>query len=162
MSKRLEILKNSLVKKEAELDRRFSNHFDTVRQANGQPLNDKRNGQATLNKWEKQSDGIRNQKAEVEKTKAAIEKEEGKICDVDHARSLMPSCLTDLIDDGTLTQWRKHPRMMFVSGVEKARICFDEKTGVIGHRYVKSIPDKAQYAIFRDVYNKLNAEQKKS
>ena len=55
MTKRLEVLKASLVKKEAELDRRMQAHFDTVKQANGQPLNDKRNGQATLNKWDKQN-----------------------------------------------------------------------------------------------------------
>ena len=47
MSKKLEILKNSLAKKEQELQRRFDVHFATVKQANGQPLNDKRNGQAT-------------------------------------------------------------------------------------------------------------------
>ena len=73
MTKRLEVLKASLVKKEAELDRRMQAHFDTVKEANGQPLNDKRNGQATLNKWEKQNDAIRNQQAEIEKTKRAIE-----------------------------------------------------------------------------------------
>ena len=67
MTKRLEMLKASLVKKEAELDRRMQAHFDTVKQANGQPLNDKRNGQATLNKWEKQNDAIRNQQVEIEK-----------------------------------------------------------------------------------------------
>ena len=60
MSKRLEILKQSLAKKEQELQRRFDEHFATVKQANGQPLNDKRNGQATLNKWEKQNNAIRN------------------------------------------------------------------------------------------------------
>ena len=58
MTKRLEVLKASLVKKEAELDRRMQAHFDTVKEANGQPLNDKRNGQATLNKWDKQNEAI--------------------------------------------------------------------------------------------------------
>ena len=77
-----EILKNSLVKKEKALDEKFDNHFATVRQANGQPLNDKRNGQATLNKWERQSDSIRTQKASIEKTKRAIEIEEGKVIGV--------------------------------------------------------------------------------
>ena len=50
MSKRLEILKNSLVKKEQQFNEKLQTHFDTVKQSNGQPLNDKRNGQATLNK----------------------------------------------------------------------------------------------------------------
>ena len=78
MSKRLEILKNSLAKKEQDLANRFDTHFKTVKQANGQPLNDKRNGQATLNKWDRQSDGIRTAQESIEKTKRAIEFEEGK------------------------------------------------------------------------------------
>jgi len=162
MSKKLEILKGSLNKKEAELERRFNNHFDTVRQANGQPLNDKRNGAAILVKWEKQSDSIRNQQNEVEKTKSAIEREEGKIIETDSWRKKMPKVLTSLIDSGHLTQWRKHPRIMFVTGVEKARIIFDDKTGAISHKYVNQIPDKNQYAIFRDIYNSINAEQKRT
>ena len=68
MSKRLEILKQSLVKKEEELQRRFDVHFSTVKQANGQPLNDKRNGQATLNKWERQDGGIRIMRKSIEAT----------------------------------------------------------------------------------------------
>ena len=59
MSKKLEILKQSLAKKEEQLNAKFDQHFATVKQANGQPLNDKRNGQATLNKWERQNEGIR-------------------------------------------------------------------------------------------------------
>ena len=106
MTKRLEMLKASLVKKEAELDRRMQAHFDTVKEANGQPLNDKRNGQATLNKWEKQNDAIRNQQAEIEKTKRAIEFEEGKIAHVGSVS--VPSFITDLIDAGEITQWRKY------------------------------------------------------
>ena len=70
MSKKLEILKQSLAKKEQELQRRFDEHFATVKQANGQPLNDKRNGQATLNKWEKQNNAIRTLKESIEKTKS--------------------------------------------------------------------------------------------
>ena len=56
MSRRLEILKASLAKKQTLFDQRLQQHFDTVKEANGQPLNDKRNGRVTLNKWDKQSD----------------------------------------------------------------------------------------------------------
>lgn len=76
---RLEILKKSLEKKEQELQRRFDVHFSSVKQANGQPLNDKRNGQATLNKWERQNVSIKNVKDSIQKTKDAIIYEEGKI-----------------------------------------------------------------------------------
>lgn len=153
MTKRLDILKRSLEKKKATLDSKFENHFDTVREANGQPLNDKRNGQATLDKWERQNDSIRNQIESVEKTEQAIEREEGKISDSEYWYSKMPTAITKLIDNETLIQWRKHPRIMFVKDVEKARIVFDEETGVIAARYLKSIPNQAQYSIFRDVFN---------
>lgn len=45
---RLEILKNSLAKKQAAFDAAFTEHTDDVKSANGQPLNDKRNGAATF------------------------------------------------------------------------------------------------------------------
>ncbi len=41
---RLEILKNSLEKKQAKFNEKLNEHFMEVRRANGQPLNDKRNG----------------------------------------------------------------------------------------------------------------------
>ena len=41
MSNRLEILKGSLAKKEARFDSIISSHFEDVKSANGQPLNDK-------------------------------------------------------------------------------------------------------------------------
>ena len=156
-NKRLAILKQSLEKKEAALDARFAAHFDSVKAANGQPLNDKRNGQATLNRWEKQSDAIRNQIESVDITRAAIEREECKSAEVAYFYSVMPAHIQVLIDSGTLRQWGKHPHIMFVAGVDKARIYFDEKTGLCSHKYVKEIKDKAQYAIFRDVYNAIFA-----
>lgn len=44
MSKRLEILKASLERKKERLDALLGNHFDSVKETNGQPLNDKRDG----------------------------------------------------------------------------------------------------------------------
>ena len=158
-SKRLDVLNTSLIKKEEVLDRRFDQHFSTVRESNGQPLNDKRNGASTLARWEKQSDGIRNQKAEIEKTKSAIEREQGKIADVEYWYKKMPKYLTDLIDDGKIKQWRRHPRMLFVTGVDKARLVFDEDDGLVRHRYVKEIKDQEQFAIFRDLFNSINKMQ---
>ena len=57
-TKRLEILEESLKKKQQLFDRRLQNHFDTVKQTNGQPLNDKRNGHATLDKWDRQNESL--------------------------------------------------------------------------------------------------------
>jgi hypothetical protein len=67
MTKRLEISKVSLIKKEALFDVKLQNHIDTVRMVNGQPLNDKRNGRTTLNNWEKQNDSLRTLKESIQK-----------------------------------------------------------------------------------------------
>lgn len=159
MSKRLEILKASLVKKEARFDERLQNHFDTVAQANGQPLNDKRNGRATMDKWDKQSDGLRALQDSIQRTKVAIEREETKIALVSLVE--LPAYLQQAIDDGLITQWRKHPRFFFVVGVSGARIVLDEETGIIGYRYLNKV-SKDEYPIFRDVFNKLNRQCRES
>ncbi|WP_262264184.1 hypothetical protein [Pantoea dispersa] len=155
MSKRLEILKASLAKKEARFDERLQNHFDTVSQANGQPLNDKRNGRATLDKWDRQSDSLRVLQESIQRTKEAIEREETKIANVSLVE--LPAYLQQAIDDGLITQWRKHPRFFFVVGVNSARIVLDEETGIIGHRYLSKV-SKDEYPTFRDVFNKLNRQ----
>lgn len=156
MSKRLEILKGSLSKKKAVLDQKFGNHFADVKRANGQPLNDKRNGQATMDRWDRQSDSISRQIEEVKKTEAAIEREQGKISECKSALNLVPQPIAELVSAGILKQWRKHPTVFFVDGVDKARIQW--KNGTLVHRYVKSIPNQEQYAIFRDTFNALKAK----
>ncbi|OSI07419.1 Uncharacterised protein [Neisseria animaloris] len=55
-SKRMEVLQQSLTKKQTAFDNKLQAHFDDVQSANGQPLNDKRNGQATMNRWKKPSE----------------------------------------------------------------------------------------------------------
>jgi hypothetical protein len=157
-SPRLEILKKSLAKKEQKFDDKISAHFADVRSANGQPLNDKRNGYQTMNRWKRQNDSIRSVKEGIEKTKQAIEREEYKIKNVSNWREIFPSPITDLLESGVLTQWRKFPRIMFVAGVKKARITYDPKTGKISHSYVSEINNAEQYAIFRDVFNGLKAK----
>jgi len=157
MSKRLDILKNSLIKKEQVLNDKFDNHFTTVKQANGQPLNDKRNGQATLNKWERQNESIRNQKESIEKTKRAIEIEKGKILEVEHTSTFIPAEILELVKNGELKQWRKHPTTFFVEGVDKARIVWDNKRKVVAHRYAQLITEQEQRSKFVKIYNTLNS-----
>lgn len=155
VSNRLEILNASLAKKEARFNERLQNHFDTVKQANGQPLNDKRNGRATLNKWDRQSDSLRRLESSIQRTKDAIEREQMKIA---HASSVnIPVFMQKAIDDGLITQWRKFPRFFFVNGVTHGRIVLDEQSGTIGHRYLNKVP-KDEYPVFRDVFNKLNKQ----
>ena len=157
MSKKLEILKQSLAKKEQELQRRFDVHFATVKQANGQPLNDKRNGQATLNKWGRQNDAIRTAKESIEKTKRAIEFEEGKIKGVAHVNTFIPKEILELVESGILIQWRKHPHTFFVAGVDKARIVWLEKTKQVAHKFVSEIKEQEQRTKFVRVFNPLGA-----
>lgn len=152
-SPKLEKLMQSLEKKQAKLDELFDKHFKSVGEANGQPLNDKSNGAATVAKWNAQSDAIRRQEAEIEKTQEAITAERKKLADMKYWYKHMPAILTNLIDEGVLVQWRRYPHILFVNGVDKARIVFDGDTGGITYRYVEEIQDKEQYAIFRDVYN---------
>lgn len=152
---RLSVLQGSLEKKQALFDSKLQAHIDCVKSANGQPLNDKRNGQATLNKWDRQNDSLRALKESIDKTKAAIDKEEIKIALV--ANTAIPVAIKNLVDAGTITQWRKHPTYFFVAGVDKARIVLLDN-GSIGHRYLSSIPNQEQYAIFRDVFNRLKKE----
>lgn len=148
---RLEILENSLAKKEAEFNRKIAEHFDDVKSANGQPLNDKRNGRATLNRWDRQSEAIRKQEQSMERTKRAIEKEKAKIANAE--RFAVPRAIQELIDAGTLTQWRKYPNRFFVKGVEKARIVY--RNGKLHSMYHTQIPTPEQYAVYRDVFNQL-------
>ena len=157
MSKRLEILKNSLIKKEQQLEHKFETHFATVKQANGQPLNDKRNGQATLNKWERQSESIRTHKKSIEKTERAIENEEWKIKDVKQTNTYIPTEILELVEKGELTQWRKHPNTFFVPDVDKARIFWDNKRKVVAHRYAHLITEQEQRTKFVRLYNGLNS-----
>lgn len=161
MSKKLEILKKSLTKKEEQLNEKFNQHFASVKQANGQPLNDKKNGRATLNKWEKQNEGIRAIQKSIEATKQAIEKEELKIKGVEHSNTYIPFEIQKLVKSGELTQWRKFPNIFFVSGVEKARIIWDEKKKIVAYKYLTQIPTKEQRAKFARVYNSLYSVLKK-
>ena len=154
---RLEILKASLAKKEAIVDAKIGNHFETVASANGQPLNDKRNGASTMRQWERQNDSIRAAVAGVELTKAAIEREENKIASCEVANEKIPQPILDLVTAGVLTQWRKHPETFFVVGVEKARIVWIEKKGLC-NRYYNECTDKDQRAKFAQVFNELKTK----
>ena len=154
-TKRLEVLQSSLKKKQALFDAKLSEHFATVKQANGQPLNDKRTGSSTLDKWERQNDALRKIDQGIEITKQAIELEESKIASVNSVA--LPKPIKDLIEAGELIQWRRHQTIFFVEGVGKARIIWDSEKGIVAHRYLRDIP-KDQYPKFRDVFNKLSAD----
>ena len=167
MTKRLDILTASLEKKNSVFEDRLSAHFDDVKSANGQPLNDKgAKGRATLSRWEKQNDALRNCQEEIEKTERAIEREKDKIAYCELTMAELPQCIVDLVNDGTLRQWRKFPNTFFVNGVEKGRLVFDLKKQFLFQRYASEIPTQEQYAKFREIFiqlqQTLNESQTKS
>jgi hypothetical protein len=152
MMTRLDILKNSLIKKEKIADDRLQNHFSAVREANGQPLNDKRNGRATLNKWGRQNDSIRKSLAEIEKTKQAIEREESKVDECNRVNSELPPVFLEYIDSGLITQWRKYPNMFFVVGGGRARLIW-KNNNLWNNYYSECTPEEK--VIFKKIYNEI-------
>lgn len=152
---RLDILKSSLKKKEAKFDTMFESYVEDVKSANGQPLNDKRNGAATMNRWNKKDLALSKQNDEIQKTKEALSKEENKIKNIYTFKDSMPQCIVDLIDKGILKQWGKYPHILFVDGVDKARIIYDQKKRIVAHKFVSDITDKEQRSKFAKVYNEL-------
>jgi hypothetical protein len=155
MTRKLQILQQSLAKKRSQFNLKLEEHFATVKQANGQPLNDKRNGRATLGKWDRQNETLHNLRLSINKTREAIAIEENKIHGVNHVKELLPQAITDLIEKGVLNQWRKHPHIFFVEGVDKARIIWDFKKQVVAHKFVNTITDQDQRSKFALVYNSL-------
>lgn len=152
---RLDILKKSLIKKQDLFDSKLNSHFEDVKRANGQPLNDKRNGNITLNRWEKQSHDLSNLQKEIEKTKNAIENEQNTIEGVERTKDILPLEILELIDNGKITQWRKYPNIFFVVGVEKARIIWEAKKKQVAHKFTSSITDTEQRKLFSQTYNAL-------
>ncbi len=153
---RLDILKASLEKKQAKFHEKLGEHFADVKSANGQPLNDKRNGLATMRRWDRQNDSLLNLQKEIEKTEMAIEREESRIRCIDRNKNSMPGEIQELIDNGTLKQWGKYPHIMFVDGVDKARIIWDDKKKVVMHKFTNTLTDKEQRKKFAQVYNSLH------
>lgn len=155
-TKRLEILKASLEKKEQLFAQKLQAHMDDVKRANGQPLNDKRNGRATLNRWEKQEEALRNIRKSIDSTKQAIETEQWKIDRVASVKDDIHPEILKLVESGVLVQWRKYPNRFFVKGVDRARIIWDKKDGLC-RQYTSQIPNNEQFQIFKEVYNGLVA-----
>jgi hypothetical protein len=158
MSARLAVLQQSLAKKEAAFDAKLDQHFSSVKATNGQPLNDKRNGAATMRRFESQNDSLRTAMQGIERTKDAIERESSKVARVELVADTLPQSIKDRLADGTLQQWRKHPTTFFVVGVDKARIVVLDDGKTVAHRYLSSITDPDQRRVFALAFNDLRAQ----
>lgn len=154
---RLDILKGSLEKKEAKFNEKLQAHMNDVKRANGQPLNDKRNGHVTLRRWDKQNEVLSRLQDDIQKTKDAIQNEEAKQSGITNCKALMPKEVFELIENGTLNQWGKHPHIMFVEGIEKARIIYDYKKKQVLHKYVNTLTGDERKKFAR-IYNELNSQ----
>lgn len=154
MSKKLEILSRSLEKKQRELQRLIDAHIQDVRHANGQPLNDKRNGAATMRRWERQDAAITSMMASIERTKAAIAREEG----MNRYNEGLPEVIRELLQTGELKQWRKYPHIFFVAGVEGARIVWDARRRTVNYKYDYKVTDTEQWRRFCEVYRMVSNE----
>lgn len=150
-SNKLNILKKSLEKKEKHFERIIKEHLTDVTKTNGEPLNDKRNGQAIINRWNRQSDSILNSIKEVEKTENAIRKENNKLYNLEFSKTYLPPIFMELVNKGDLIQWRKHPNIFFVPGVDKARIVWDKKKNIVVAWYSRLIVDQEQKIKFFNV-----------
>jgi hypothetical protein len=171
--KRLEILKNSLEKKEAKQDDNFNSLYKHQAMTHGSPVNDKRGGGAWFNAHEKINDSIRNQYASIEKTKQAIEREQKRLARNEDAREMLldyPQAIIDLVEAGTLIQWNKYPNTFFVNGLDKIRIIYEKKelktkiTETLYHKYgsaFASISTKEQIKYFNDLFNELKSKVNK-
>lgn len=152
---KIERLKISLEKKKKKFQDKLDAHFEDVRSANGQPLNDKRCGCSTMSRWEKQNNALLNLQKEIERTENAIQNEENKNNFVERVKSELPQEIVELIDNGTIRQWSKYPHIFFVDGVSNARIIWEDKKKRVAHKFTSRILDKDQYKKFANVYNTL-------
>lgn len=166
MKKRLEILKSSLEKKEADFNAKLSVHMEDVRGAQGEPMAGHRGGERVLRRWDKQHKALKSLNESIEKTKLAIEREEYKIAGVAYAEERLPPLFLRLRDEGVLNQWQKHPNIFFVDGIDKARIGWDEKKKTAYHKFYRAIecPDqrekfkKVWAVVFKELNEKKEAE----
>ena len=170
---RLEIFKNSLIKKEAQQDKNFTSLYEHQAMTHGSPVNDKRCGGAWFKAHDRINDSIRNQYASIEKTKQAIEREEKRQLRNTDAQDMLleyPKEIIDLVEAGTLIQWNKHPNTFFVNGLERIRISYEKKelktkiTETLYHKYgseFSSISTKEQIKYFNDLFNDLKSKVNK-
>lgn len=130
-TKRLEILNNSLTKKEKIFNDLFITYTEEVKKAQGEPLRGHGRGNQILKRWDKTARRITLKLKDIEKTQRAIDREAYLSRNKEKALMKHQPHIKKMIEQGVLNVWRKHERVVFVVGVEKARIYFEEVDGCI-------------------------------
>lgn len=152
MANRMEVLQNSLKKKQEAFDKALQSHMEDVASGNGQPMNDKRNGRATMNRWDAQNNRLRKLNEEIEKTKIAIENEQFKTNRINTTNNTLPQVLLDKVASSELQQWRKYPNFFFVTGIKDARMQY--KDGKMWASHYNEL-SKEDYAVFAAKFNEV-------
>ena len=161
-TKRLEILNNSLAKKQKIFNDLFIAHTEEVKKAQGEPLRCNRRGNKILNTWEKTAQRLTIKLKEIKKTQRAIDREKYKSQKKEKALMKHQPHIKKMIEDGILSIWRKHERIAFVVGVDRARIYFEEVDGVYyleGHKFYNQIECQEQKEKFKTIYNDIRAKE---
>ena len=149
-----------MAKKETAFEGKLDKHFSDVKSANGQPLNDKRNGASTTQRWDKQSSALRTAEKSIKVSQKAILDLEGTQVYLEKMAGAYPPAIIALVKSGKIKPWTKHANTFFVDGVEKGRIFYEPKKHILGNKFANEIPNQAQRTIFVGIYNKLWAEMK--
>jgi len=161
-TKRLEILNNSLTKKQKIFNDLFITYTEEVKKAQGEPLRGHRRGNKILNTWEKTAQRLTIKLKEIKKTQRAIDRETYKGKKKEKALIKHQPHIKKMIEDGILSVWRKHERIAFVVGVDRARIYFEEVDSVYyleGHKFYNQIECQEQKEKFKTIYNDIRAKE---
>lgn len=156
---RRKILEASLAKKESDFNTTLALHMDDVKGAQGEPMAGHRGGEKVLTRWEGQNSKLLRKQESIEKTRNALKREDDRDADKSYAADIlldMPEIIQNMVKDGKLNQWTKHPTIFFVEGVSKARIQI--KKGKAFHRFAKQVANNEEFQIFRSIYNEINKE----
>lgn len=161
-TKRLEILNNSLTKKQKIFNDLFIAHTEEVKKAQGEPLRGHRRGNKILKTWEKTAQRLTIKLKEIKKTQRAIDREKYKGKKKEKALMKHQPHIKKMIEDGILSVWRKHERIAFVVGVDRARIYFEEIDSVYyieKHKFYNEIECPEQKEKFKNIYNDIRAKE---
>lgn len=119
-------------------------------------------GNQILRRWDKTAKRITIKLNEIEKTKKSIDREIYLSRNKEKALMKHQPHIIQMIEDGILSVWRKHERIAFVVGVDRARIYFEEIDGVYyleGHKFYNQIECPNQKEKFKNIYNELRAKE---
>lgn len=128
--KRLEILLNSLKKKEELFELAEYNRAVLA-------VDFHRLGMCDIKKYRKKLKAEKKALYDLQTTKNAIKQEEEILKRVEQAKGAFPKVIINLIENKTIKQWRKRENVFFVDGVNYASIIYEK--GMVKPRYYERL-----------------------